>query len=78
MFFEIGGNTAAIDWSAVSRALLAADPFAQLEFEPQHGRVRIEGKLSSARAAAALAAAGFQAEHLPHETGTSTCCGSCG
>lgn len=78
MYFEILGGTPATDWSQVRAALQAADPFVGLHFEPQHGRVRVEGSLGRDKVLAALRNAGFEATHLPHESGGSTCCGSCG
>lgn len=79
MYFEIlPGTTAPTDWARLRSALESADPGAELHLEPQHGRVRIDGRLDWSGVLAALRSAGFEASHLPHESGGSTCCGSCG
>ena len=78
MYFEIASAPAAVDWTRVRDALQAADPFVGLHFEPQHGRVRVEGILERGQVLDALRVAGFEATYLPHETGGSTCCGGCG
>lgn len=78
MYFEIAAGATAIDWTRVRDALQGADPFVGLHFEPQHGRVRVDGSLDQDRVLQALRGAGFEATHLPHERGGSTCCGGCG
>ena len=79
MVFELTSpSDGVVDWHAVKRALLGANPFVGLEIQPQHGRIRVEGGLDRAQVVGLLRDAGFDAVHLPHERGGSTCCGGCG
>lgn len=64
---------------AVTQALLARDPTAQVTVQLANRRVRVEGLLTEHQALDALQGAGhFATKAPPHSGEGSTCCGGCG
>ncbi|MGY1424601.1 heavy-metal-associated domain-containing protein [Lysobacter sp. A289] len=63
---------------AITTAILAQDPTAQVTVNVDHKQVRVEGLLTQQQAIDALATAGYPASNAaPHSGEGSDCCGGC-
>lgn len=64
---------------AVTQAILARDPTAQITVQLANRRVRVDGLITEQQVLDALQGAGhFASKAPPHSGEGSTCCGGCG
>lgn len=79
MLFDIATLKDDTSAAAVTQAILARDPSAQITVQLANRRVRVEGLITEHQVLDALQGAGhFASKAPPHSGEGSTCCGGCG
>lgn len=79
MLFDIATLKDDATAAAVTQAILARDPTAQITVQLTNRRVRVEGLITEHQVLDALQGAGhFASKAPPHSGEGSTCCGGCG